>query len=68
MAELEIVKIDLYSATLWHLVLSGVSKKPKNRVKQLYIDNKPVCMVSIPYVRVSEKFKKTSENYNTRPF
>jgi len=33
-------------------------------VKQLYIDNEPVCMVSIPYVRVSEKFNKTSERYN----
>jgi hypothetical protein len=48
-------------------VWSVISKKPKNWVKQLYRDNKPVCMVCILYVRgLSEKFKRISERYNTR--
>lgn len=34
---------------------------------QKYSDKKPVCIVSIPYVReVSEKFKRTNEKYNIR--
>jgi len=34
---------------------------------QKYSDKKPVCMVSIPYVRgVSEKFTRTSKRHDIR--